>query len=744
MPDGLDSDDIARRTFEVKRRGYEQQEVRAFLHELSSLVARLRREGDEMRERALRAEAALERAGTPDEAMLLERLGEETTSILTSARESAAEIRTKAELAAERIVADATLDAAEARAEAMRGVDRRVIEAEAERESLLREARTELERRRAEAEEVASRLRVEAAEEIEALREQGQRDLAHIHASADDVLEAARAQGREMVVEAQAVRERVLRDLAVRRKKARRQVEKLNAGRDRLLQAYEVLRHLIDEATDELGVSAVDARLAAEAAERQVEDESETSFEDLDPDGVPLATDGDGKEPEALDADDADGAGPDIDGDAAADQLVQAAVPPEETPRAGPDVAGRRRKGRRRKGAFVGLPPGMEAPGPTTSVRLVDAEPGPSGDPGSHLDMAERVVAERVEAERVEAERVEAERVEAERVEAERVEAERVEAERVEAERVEAERVEAERVEAERVEAERVEAERLKAERAAVAVSEAERAAASRAADAAADAGDSPAVSDLFVRLRAEWDAPRAAVEEVGADEPATEEPEPEVDRVEATPFTARAAALEPIVHGLNRVLKRALADEQNEALDRLRRAKPKGVDDVLPSPDDHAARWAQVSVAALAEAAEAGAGWGGGRSGSVADLADEMARALTSPLRERIDRGFAASDGNLEDVADRVRALYREWKGQRLAEMASHYAGAAYARGLYDALGVRSRVHWVIDPAGDPCPDCDDNVLGGTLERGTEFPTGHQCAPAHPGCRCLVLATDD
>ena len=146
---------------------------------------------------------------------------------------------------------------------------------------------------------------------------------------------------------------------------------------------------------------------------------------------------------------------------------------------------------------------------------------------------------------------------------------------------------------------------------------------------------------------------------------------------------------------------------------------------------------------AALADAAAAGAGWSGGKAGSVAALADELARSLTAPLRDRIDRSFAAADGNLDDVADRVRALYREWKGTRLTDTSNHYAAAAYALGVFDATPSGTEVHWVVDPLGGRCPDCDDNVLGGDIVKGSEFPTGHTCAPAHPGCRCLVLAAN-
>jgi hypothetical protein len=177
--------------------------------------------------------------------------------------------------------------------------------------------------------------------------------------------------------------------------------------------------------------------------------------------------------------------------------------------------------------------------------------------------------------------------------------------------------------------------------------------------------------------------------------------------------------------------------------LDLLRRTKPSGVGDLLPEPDEHAARWAESVVDSLADAAAAGADWSGGTATSVADLADELARSLTEPLRERIDRSFTASDGNLDDVADRVRALYREWKGKRLTETTAHYAAAAYARGVYDGVAAGAPVRWVVDPSAGPCPDCDDNVLAGNVTKGEEFPTGNPCAPAHPGCHCLVLAAD-
>jgi cell division septum initiation protein DivIVA len=704
MADPLDSSNIARKAFEVSRRGYEQQEVRAFLHEVSSLVERLQREEAKLRERAERAEARLGLSDRPDEAMLLEILGEETTRVLSSAREAGSEIRTKADAAAERIIGEANAEAAETRADAIREADRRLAEATAESESVLALARTELERRSAEAEEAAARIREEGASQAQALRDEGKRDLERAQEEAAAAVEAGRVQGREMVGEAQAVRERVLRDLAARRKKARMQVEKLNAGRERLLQAYDLVRRTIDEATNELTVSLSDARLAADAAARRIEDEADPTLEQLDEEvsnaglvDLPIADLELGELAEDSDAAvDDDEPGP-FSGE------VPVVVPTGVDERAPATVAPpvnieerRSRKGRRRKG-FEGLPPGeltkVELPAEGEGMRIL-ADPPPESEPEPPAETS-APGADATEAPTEEADAV-------------------------------ADTVEPE-VEAVADDPAPEEAE-----------------APTPPLEAETEDVDAPSVNELFARLRAETgdeDAPATDAEAVEAEAEPEEEVESE-ESPEGAPFRARDAALESVDKELSRRLKRALADEQNEVLDLLRRAKPKGVDDLLPAAEEHVARWAATAADALTDAAKAGAA--GAKHRPTADLADELAQSLTAPLRDRIDRSFAASDGNLDDVADRVRALYREWKGQRLSESSRHFLAAAYARGTYDAVPADGSVRWILDPSVPPCPDCDDNVLGGALAKGTEFPTGHTCAPAHPGCRCLVVAADD
>src|SRR5439155_15067260 len=69
---------------------------------------------------------------------------------------------------------------------------------------------------------------------------------------------------------------------ARRRRIAHLQVEQLRAGRERLLEAYRVVRRTLDEATDELSVAEAEARIAAENAARRVSAEAEITVAEIE------------------------------------------------------------------------------------------------------------------------------------------------------------------------------------------------------------------------------------------------------------------------------------------------------------------------------------------------------------------------------------------------------------------------------------------------------------------------------
>jgi hypothetical protein len=265
-------------------------------------------------------------------------------------------------------------------------------------------------------------------------------------------------------------------------------------------------------------------------------------------------------------------------------------------------------------------------------------------------------------------------------------------------------------------------------------------------------------VDDLFARLRAGQDVSPsdvdaaaddtiAAADVAGATGVADDAAPGEAGDEEETPFAAREAAIVPLIVAGARKLKRALADEQNEVLDALRRKEPVRTLDVLvPWESAQSERYADAVTPELVAAAEAGASSMGGSgpldvgpAGVLAPAREVLASDLVVPLRERLARAVEDADGDNDVIAKKVRGIYREWKTQRIDEHLDDLFRAAYARAAFQAIEPGRRVRWLVDPDGPPSPDCEDNSLEEPVMVGDSFPTGHACPPAHPGCRCLL-----
>jgi hypothetical protein len=275
-------------------------------------------------------------------------------------------------------------------------------------------------------------------------------------------------------------------------------------------------------------------------------------------------------------------------------------------------------------------------------------------------------------------------------------------------------------------------------------------AAAAPATEAADEGETGPYVDELFARIRAErgtGDDPATAPapHPAPADGTAPAATDDADDEAHVDPATRalqdRDTVLAAVERELGRKLKRVLADEQNEVLDTLRRGGTVEFDQVVPAADEHADRFAIAATADLDVAALHGAALAGGeKAGSCDELAGRLGTTLVEPLRIRIERSFDDCDGDLEEISERLRALYREWKGQHIGAAVRHYTAAAYAAGAYGAAADGAALRWLVDHSCDACPDCDDNALAGDVTKGDAFPTGDTCSPAHPDCRCLVV----
>jgi hypothetical protein len=284
-----------------------------------------------------------------------------------------------------------------------------------------------------------------------------------------------------------------------------------------------------------------------------------------------------------------------------------------------------------------------------------------------------------------------------------------------------------------------------------------------------AEVGDQDHVEELFARLKADRGGPPpgtagagdalgvgatavAVIDEAQAARPAADaedgeadgdsdvEPVEELDP-DAAVLHERDTHLGPVEHELGRRLKRVLADEQNEVFDLLRRDQPAGLDDVVPTAGEHVRRYAAAALPDLDLAALSGAASVDRElTEPCSALASELGQSLVEPMRERIARSFDECEGDLEEVTERLRSVYREWKGQRIGDTVRHYAAAAYAWGVYEATPSDTELRWLVDRSGEACPDADDNALASGVRKGEAFPTGVLCSPAHPDCRCLVV----
>jgi DivIVA domain-containing protein len=208
----------------------------------------------------------------------------------------------------------------------------------------------------------------------------------------------------------------------------------------------------------------------------------------------------------------------------------------------------------------------------------------------------------------------------------------------------------------------------------------------------------------------------------------------------------ARAEVLGPVTHDLNRRAKRALQDQQNEVLDRIRTVKGRiEAEKVLPAADEMGSAWVKVLREPLT-AAYAGAQVsiaGPERKGSEVpeELVEELARDMVDPWRQRLVAAIDAAGEDTDSITQRLGSRYREYRGKQLENRLGDALASAWARGTFDAAPDGARLRWIPAAVGR-CPDCDDNALEPTA-RTEAFPTGQLYPPAHPGCRCfLAVAT--
>jgi cell division septum initiation protein DivIVA len=253
--------------------------------------------------------------------------------------------------------------------------------------------------------------------------------------------------------------------------------------------------------------------------------------------------------------------------------------------------------------------------------------------------------------------------------------------------------------------------------------------------------------------------AGRSTAEEGPADDAAVDAESAPVDRTRAL-LDRRDELLGPVEKSLSRILRRLASDEQNEMLDMLRRGRKGRPDTSTLLPVDRAAaidRFVESLAPEFERAAQAGATLWAESAGSSVEAVFADDEVLTARLttmvegfldlhRAHLERTFAdAEEQGLDatELAERVRATYRDWRSGSLADLAGDLAIAGLAHGQRRAAGPGTPWRWVVDNGGLPCADGEDNSLAGAVACEEPFPTGDITPPAHPGCRCILAPVD-
>ena len=802
LPD-ISADLIAGRRFGQAWRGYDPEEVKQFLEQVAAQVRRLRERYDQAESARREAE---QRALHPkfDEATLMSAVGEETAAILRSARSAAAEITAKADNAASQVVEEAR-----ARADAM-----------------VAEASALLAQRSAEAQEAASLIReraeADASAALQAAGEQRAKLEAEAHERYDDTVAAA-----------QALREKILTDLARRRKLATVQIEQLRAGRERLLDAYLVVRRTLDEVTDELQRADAEARAASDAVGRQ-HGTGPAELLDLrgdDPWGhgeadaarsaapVPDSPRDAATGPAGANSEPATGttggppaassprpAGTGLPASAPQGQDEPSKVPANTGPvvlapkvtevaTATAPVAGLRAASSPPTGAAAAVgtsgtgaplgtssavtPPAAVITLPSTSGRANGATPGrvpPEGEDSRARGKRQATGATSAMGSMSSA------ITPGDAVESVRLVRSQPADNVPPATTAPAATAGASPGAAGAATVPHAPATEPPPGVAGDATAPTDGPAEQHAVQAArstvaggdvttAGAENQRDVETLFARIRAGREEAASSarrslssqsgnpspIADQGADEADTsKEPGPAtLDGARAEYFSRRDQLATRLEGSLARKLKRALQDEQNSLLDRLRSTRGTATAaSVLPPAEEQPDRFVEAGKLLLEEAARAGSQlvaelFGGkGRFEAVSpdvveDLADELGRSITDPLRQRLEAAFDAQAGDSADLAGALGAGYREWKTQRIEAVARDHVAAALSRGAYLALPENASLVWVVSESEGPCPDCDDNALAGRQRKGEAWPTGQLYPPAHPGCRCALAPED-
>jgi hypothetical protein len=251
------------------------------------------------------------------------------------------------------------------------------------------------------------------------------------------------------------------------------------------------------------------------------------------------------------------------------------------------------------------------------------------------------------------------------------------------------------------------------------------------------DVAGTDVVNEIFARLRKATLEERGASAPVPKRAPAPAKPETPLDEL----FARRDRAIGESLAVLTRKVKRALQDDQNTTLERLRDVKGM-ITDELEDELEQRRRYADAAVDALADSTAAGVQFAFDEAGvasdasarvGIDDCAADLAVTIVLALRKRI-----LADGH-GDANERANAAYKEWRGARVERLCTDAARRAFHLGVATASGGHE-LRFFPAPNDAPCDACALDATAPPRPAGQPFPSGSAYPPLHAGCACTVV----
>lgn len=659
--------EITQHRFDLERRGFNQQQVTAYLRTVADSLDDAQRRETEMRSRlgkAVRRADAAETAARAKQGTettdTTRDVGDEVAQVLEAARVAGEQRLSAAETSAAKLLANAKRQATKLRADADAVLEERRLEADTAAADIVGQARAE-----------AQAERERLAAEAEALREAAAQRISRVQDECDGLIR-----------EAEEARAQILEDMDRRRRDARAQVERLRVGRDRLLRSYEVVRRTLEETTVELKTSLTEAKVKGDTAARVVTAEPLANRQQLE---VELA------DAKLIGRIKTSVNTPDPETAVKETELRSPALPRKIDPPQVPNID------MRADAAPVSRTSGgtPTAPRPPAVAPVLKASADSSADADVHED---DVHDDDVHGE----DAVDSDAVVDEELAALADDDLNVVEPADDIENVVAVPCEKATVDAGHTLFELL---RIQSEPAA----KPDQAPAIALGDAELEEADAPVEPD---EASTAADVPQAEHEDVEVvdEAPDVEAEAPTGDTHDPVEMEAqRDAVIAEASRQLERRLKRALADEQNDLLAGLRGTRKKRVEltALIGDVDEQLKRYviaihdvAVVAYGAGADLVDAEPRAGELPAGAVEEL---LVSDVVEPIRDRLAALDAVENASAKDQTEPVRAFYRQRKNDHLGTAASRLAQLLCVAGVCDALPQDAPLPWSAERSADP-----------------------------------------